>query len=503
MATREERTGGIPPDRARLRLLAAAVALACICCFWLANTFFGARSDILPEELPGIALLTAAAVAVQVALIAAFRRFALPLAATFGAIDSYSLHGILSPGLASLPLYAQAAVCVGMGLLYFALLRLWTAAPRRYVLAGVIALPVLLTGYVGYRLVLAAGPDAGAPAIQQVGTDSIARPNIYFLSFDSLLPESLAARFLGISRPAYLDVLEKHGGRMLPNTFADAVATKMSLSSVLMLRPHLAGMDGVVNGFTPSPLRDALRGAGYETHFTFELFFFGHGRGPHLDHYNSYEPYSLCDFLRGKRAVIGFFGYCGIGAFKVLHPREEARPESYEDYSFALIRAVSERRGGRPQFYMEHVLKPDHASPGYGGSPAEKAALVERYLGSAAEATRMMDRALTQIRAADPGAIIFVYGDHGAFTARHKEYADDPRTFVVDRHGTLAAVINADHCLPYIDAATGGRYHTTAQIASGIVQCVTPGQRHPWAGFDYNPIRQIAEEERFATYVYE
>jgi hypothetical protein len=115
----------------------------------------------------------------------------------------------------------------------------------------------------------------------------------------------------------------------------------------------------------------------------------------------------------------------------------------------------------------------------------------------------MMDRALTQIQAADPGAIIFVYGDHGTFAARGVKLPRNHATVVRDRYGTLAAVFNADRCLPFIEAGGGGRFHTTAQIARGIAQCVTPGHASPVPDVDYGRITQLSGKERFEWYVYE
>ena len=478
----------------------AAVGLIAVTYFWLAQTYFGARSDIPAEELPGLALITGIALAIQVGAMAAARRFITPMAALFGGLNTFAVYGVLAPGVGGLPLAVQAAIWLGVGFLYFAVLDL-LLRNGRLARAALIALPLLVLTYVGIRgAVELRAPPPEEAAASPAAAPAADRPNIYFLSYDSLVPASLARKYMDIDPPAYLGVIARHGGRMLPNTFAEAVPTKFSLSSVLMLRANVTDMDNVVNGFRNAPLRRVLRDSGYETTFTFELSFFGHGKGPFLDHYNIHRPYSLCDFIRGKRRAIGFFGYCKAG---FLHPPRQTATESYEDYSFRQFRQVVETASDRPQFYMEHVLTPDHTDSDYDGSPAQKAAFVAKYQRGSATAARMLDRALTEIEAKDPGAIVFVYGDHGTFTSRQVDFEKDPKTFVTDRYGTVGAIFNADHCLPYIQAPTGGRFHTIAQIASGIAQCVTAGHPKPLPNHEYGRIDQISRNERFADYVYE
>src|SRR5688572_28046770 len=66
----------------------------------------------------------------------------------------------------------------------------------------------------------------------------VERPNVYFLSYDAIIPKTLAKKFLGFDSLPYLTVLESAKAHFIRNTFADAVATRFALSSVLRLRAN-------------------------------------------------------------------------------------------------------------------------------------------------------------------------------------------------------------------------------------------------------------------------
>jgi hypothetical protein len=114
-----------------------------------------------------------------------------------------------------------------------------------------------------------------------------------------------------------------------------------------------------------------------------------------------------------------------------------------------------------------------------------------------------MDRALKEIRTADPAAIIFLYGDHGPWTSRQVKFANDNKFFVEDRFGTLGAVINADRCLPFLAPPPGEHFQTIARTVVGLVQCLAGGTSPLTQSVDYGAIRQVGQGAKFEDYIYE
>lgn len=96
------------------------------------------------------------------------------------------------------------------------------------------------------------------------------RPNIYFLSFDALIPTDVSDFFLKQPEPEYSVYLKGRGFREVENVFAVASTTGPSLNAIAAvdtLYCDSLGKDcsGLVTGLHPSPLYTILKKNGYET----------------------------------------------------------------------------------------------------------------------------------------------------------------------------------------------------------------------------------------------
>jgi hypothetical protein len=479
------------------------VILACLSLCWLAGTYFSARSDISVSELPIVAVYVLAILCTEIAILAAFRRFLPVVFAVLGAVNTFTLYGVFVPVFARLPLGISAILFVPIGFLYFVSFNILRQRPRALKAAIALA-PVCLVAVAasGYALAALDAAGSGSERDPRVADIRFSRtPNIYFLSFDAMLPQSLAQKYVGVSRPAYLDTIDEFEGRLIRNVFSDAVPTKEALSSMLKLRPNLSrDFDSIVTGEERSLLRDIFAANGYSTSFTFPYAYFGLQKGPFVDHYSYREGYSLCSLLTGRDRRLGLFGYCQLLDREWLPAPTLMYDGSFDEFTAAQTKAVAESADGRPKFYMEHVLFPSHTPKEYDGS----AAALESYDYGArsVRAAEILGPKLAEIRAHDPGAIIFLYGDHGAWTSRPISFEDDPAFYVQDRHGTIAALFNADDCLPFVEPP-GQRFQTIARIASSLIQCLAIGHPDLPGDFDFGTIWQISQSERFDSYVYE
>jgi hypothetical protein len=490
---------GEPQNSSKLRL--SAIWLLSISFFWLVVTFFNAREDILVSDIVTVTAFTALALALQVGILFLLKRFAPLLLVGFAVVNTFLLYGVFSAGLMRMPVWEQGLLYAGVTFFYFVIFDVVRRAPRG--VAKLLRLaPLAVAALAGGAVAKASTEVEGYPSLRQ--TTNVAfvdKPNVYFLSFDAMVPPTLGAELLAIDALPYVDVLKAHGARLIPNVFADLVPTKKSLTTILKVAPDtVPNYDSIVSGRIESPLRAIFAANGYTTHFTFWTSYFGHAKGVYLDHYNILGSYNICNFLEDWARDVGIFGYCFL---RDLPPFAEKKQKSisYETFATARVVKVANDKSG-PHFYMQHYPVPGHTSLLFAGSPAEQKAFQERYLKLSERAAQAMNKMLEAIRASDPEAIIFIYGDHGAWISRQLEFEDDPELFVLDRWGTLGAVIDGGRCASYLDPPPGQRFQTTARIVASLLTCLSGGKSPLISSIDYGQIRQL-EGERFEEYLYE
>jgi hypothetical protein len=157
---------------------------------------------------------------------------------------------------------------------------------------------------------------SSAENIRLVKFDS--KPNVYIVSFDSLIPEVLLKQYLQLDSTAYHEVLDLHFKRF-PNFFADEVPSRPALNMILALDkeyyaslPNQESQFGIFQGFTPSPLFEIFKYNGYETNTIYNSQYFGKEKGPFLDNYYVNLNLSLCEFISGFQKDYFIFGYCNL-----------------------------------------------------------------------------------------------------------------------------------------------------------------------------------------------
>jgi hypothetical protein len=438
--------------------------------------------------------------ALQVGILFFLKRFAPLLVVVFALVNTFLLYGVFSAGIMQMPVWQQGLLYAGVASFYFVIFDVVRRAPRG--VAKLLRLaPLAVAALAGGAVAKASTEVDDNPSMQQ--TTNIAfvdKPNVYFLSFDAMVPPTLGAKLLAIDTLPYVDVLKAHGARLIPNVFADLVPTKWSLSTILKVAPDtVPNYDGIVTGRIESPLRAIFTANGYTTHFTFWTSFFGR-KGGYLDHYNVFGSYNICSFLDDLPRDVGIFGYCSLLNLPPFAD-EDQKNTSYGDFAIARIAKVANDKSG-PHFYMQHYPLPGHTTLLFDGSPDERNAFQKTYLKLSKAAAEAMDKMLKAIRASDPDAIIFIYGDHGAWISRKLKFEDDPELFVLDRWGTLGAVIDGGRCVSYLDSPPSQQFQTTARIVASLLTCLSGGKSPLVSNVGYGQIRQL-KGESFEKYVYE
>lgn len=480
------------------RFLLSVVWVFSISCLWLILTFYQAREDIDPADVLPVTGFCALVLAIQIAFLFLMKRWAWLLLPALTLANTFFLYGAFSGDIMVRPLWQQSLIYVSIGFLYFVLFEILRSLKPQ--IAKFLWLAPLATAAFAGIAVARASNEVDANQLAQINAIKfVERPNIYFLSFDAMIPESLADKLLSIRTLPYVAILKAHNAQLLSNVFSDAVPTKWSLANILKLIPdNKANYDQIVRGRIPSPLRHILDANGYTTHFTFWNTFFGRSRGEFLDHYHMPRRYNVCSFIDSISHNFGFFGYCGV----VKLVSTEERAVSYEDYVLSVLTQVAKNKMAGPQFYMQHFPWPGHTPKLFKGSQAEHVKFREAYLKKSNGAAEIMGKMLDIIRVFDPKALVFIYGDHGAWVSRTLKFNDDSEQFVQDRWGTIGAVINGKQCAPYLDPPAGERFQTTARIVVSLLTCLSGGQSPLTEQVDFGRIRQL-KEARFENYIYE
>ncbi len=299
------------------------------------------------------------------------------------------------------------------------------------------------------------------------------KPNLYFISFESLIPRSLLRKHFGTDASLFHDLFEAHF-RRFPNFFSEGTTTRDSLNLILALDKEMfAGASykyryNLFSGVQPSPLLDILRNNGYETRSFYHSTWLGRYKGPYIDHYTNRTDPSVCGYLSSSIQSIAFWGYCtlprGVGWRSLA---------KYIEYSKGLIAS------DRPQFLMAHLDGPQHTFNDYRyHDQAKRNAFISRYTRSLrnGSAVRDLEAILEHLKHNDPDAILYVYGDHGPGLSQGVSFEDAPTFVVQDKLGVLGGVYPPDACATYFDETLSKGYMTALDGVHAILRCVSGGQ---------------------------
>jgi len=302
-------------------------------------------------------------------------------------------------------------------------------------------------------------------------------PNIYFVGFDSIIPEAVMGKYMGIDTTDFHRLMEGEM-RRFPNLFANAVPTWFSLNTLMALDQDLylenrnaGGLPRYFAGLDLSPLVWLLRQNGYETTSVYQDTFFGHSRGPGIDNYAINRNETLCTLLDESIRTWAFWGYC-------WRWESDRRPGSDRlsagDFLIQQLSGVDKRR---PQFVMAHFSLPGHTPKIFDYANAgDTERFLPRFERNFNRAAIRLEQIIEHLEANDPDSILFVFGDHGAWLSRAVDVEDDPEFFLQDRFGILGGVYPRDRCAPELDKAERKGYMTSLDVVHALIECLSDGQ---------------------------
>ena len=279
------------------------------------------------------------------------------------------------------------------------------------------------------------------------------RPNVYFVGFDSLVPKSIMQRYMGIESTDVHELFDSEM-RRFRNFFANADSTKAFFNTLLSLdeavleegyRGRRGYNPGFFSGQSPSPLVEIMESNGYETTSIFNNAYFGYPKGPHIDNYvvQSVER-GLCPRLDDNVQRLAFWRYCRLSQPHIEQcPRVDDAlwrwgPWAYCKVFGFLARGVAIPRGDylvqqltaigddKPQFVIAHLFMPGHASKDRAMDRDREEAFVEQYRRQSNKAAVYVRQIIDHLKNNDPGAILFVFGDHGAYFVGWDQFRGSP-----------------------------------------------------------------------------
>ena len=305
-------------------------------------------------------------------------------------------------------------------------------------------------------------------------------PNVYFVGFDSIVPESIMREYLGVDTTDFHSLFDGEA-RRFRNLFANSVWSYQSLNTLMALdqdiflagnRPsYFVRTPSYFAGHDLSPLVWIMRENGYETTSIYENTYFGHTKGPHIDNYViNGKLGGVCSLLDEDVRRWAFWGYCSI----VNVDRREGTDDSPGD---SLVSELVNVGGTTPQFVIAHLNLPGHTSPRFRyDNRDDRERFVEQYREASNRAAVYLGQIIEHVRSNDPTAVLFVYGDHGMYVSRGLKLEEDPAFVLQDRFGVLGGVYPPDRCGEYFDEAESKGYMTILDAVHAILGCLSGGQ---------------------------
>lgn len=471
-------------------------------CWWIAHLWKENYAEFSSSDIVVFLVHGACVLLIEYLLLIVITRFLSarwsPLAnALFCTLNGYTTILIHSEQVATLSIVLTVAlllVCVVVFLVVFLAVR-----GNPFVFGVAISVVLLLTATNLGRYAFKAWKQQQAMAAAALPSrltfpTFTERPNVYFVFFDAMIPQAIARRFLKIDDELeYVRTIRDANMRILKNVFADYVPTLPAVSAFVAVDlDYFEGIEAPtrylqVIGTIPGPLYEIFKRNGYKTQLIYETNYFGRPNRAKLDYYGIVHDRSVCHHVDSKHALLG---YClpEVGSFwaKIFHTR--VLDQRYPEMLFERIAETA--ASSDPWLTIAYIKSPKHTLKTFNYyEPQHWEAYAKKFeeVGVPRAARNLRDL-LKTLDMHDPGSVVVVLGDHGAWLSRGLSLEKgtpqngplDTSEVFLDRHAVLGAVLPATFCPDYFQGPIG-----LAQIARDVIKCLANGQ-DPLPG-DYRP----------------
>lgn len=410
------------------------------------------------------------------------------LAAVLLVANLVAFFGSFFSDFLSLPGGQKIALFVALAVVARLLLGVASARPQ---LGRIVMLIVALNMAVAVGSEVTGGGDHSRPAASVARTTQAGempdlprysavrlanRPNIHLIAIDSLLPDALAVKHMGI-HARYQAVFAEAGATIVPNLFSSQSPTSQSLASVgRFADPDYSGHHAF-SGRVLQPLYYLFRHNGYRiaAGYSSGKKSFG-AQGPYVDEYVNtsglariFSESALCKHQSERGRTFQLYGLC-----RWVTPLER---HNRRGWGQQVTEKIASKGGDGPWLTFHYIYRLlGHSAMDFQSDSDEDLAEYVTFF-EKQQQTMMVPWArelIAQVHATDPNAIVFVFGDHGPYLSRSITQADNPTFYAQDRFGIFGAVLPttqpcaaAEHLTHYADP-----YATPSRVLAGVIRCL-------------------------------
>ncbi len=290
------------------------------------------------------------------------------------------------------------------------------------------------------------------------------KPNVYLIHLESYQSQEAMRELYGFDNAEFLGEIERIGFSVFPSHFANYPWTLVSMSSMFAMRHHYQliamGNDDalvarrLVGGKEYNPVLRAFRNNGYACQIVFPGDYF-------------FEPDGSWDYFYPGRNFVKVFGIYQSALLDRMIDAVQARRSGVRDFDAHLDARIAAAAGSRKPYFS--ILGPagmdhspidknwDELASWEGEYPRSIRKANPGYLGLAREIVRR-----------DPGAVIIIYGDHGACRFRKVWHGADELSAILARNevrgSTLALDLFGAFLAVRYPAGDTGRFEGTSHV---------------------------------------
>ena len=429
-------------------------------------------------------------------MISKFHAIQKNLITLFILINIISFHALFIEELVYLKIYQQVLLLL---INYFVIFTFISIVNENKLFSKIINLVILIaicgTLYNSYikqtNNLLSIIPTSGTHSENIRLINFTSTPNVYFVAFDALIPQSIFNMYFTDSSAPFHQVFDKNFSSFT-NFFTDAAPTKPSLNALLALDPDYYNnhKETLFNGTAPSPFFEVFKHNGYEVSTAYWGTYFGEKQGPFVDNYNIGDnTEGICQFLNQNLKSYTLYGYCEYKYFLetlLLIPQEHT--VTLQDY--VITKLYDDISINTPHVSLSYIFSPGHAPIKQKLTGDELDEYTKSYIEYSKYTVEHIHKLMKFIDEKDPTAILFVFGDHGTFTSNDTDKLTDTKYFIHDRYAVYGGIYPKDRCHKYFTEQNNKKYTTIIQASQMIFKCLSNGQdifinQKEWNHVDY------------------
>lgn len=500
---------------------------ASLAAFFFSFTYASAPQEFAFSDLVCISGLLLAVLGIQFLIARVFARYSILqnlILACFSFVNIFAVNLVLNQGFWSLTFYGKVLALIVVIFIVFTFMNM---LDERVPISRI--LPALLIVATVGVLVNALQTEASIPLVPagpgKTSAENVRlvefrqKPNVYFVSFDSMIPKTLLQKHLGLESTPYHDILDANF-RPFRNFFADRVLTRRSLNSLLAFdighdiqAEQLHTQDKFFSGVIPSPLLEIFKHNGYETNTLYRSQYLGIRQGQYVDNYHFQGSAwdlqnGVCEFINVKGIhVLTFMGYCKLVKspnFRDFVYELGFGPGDGQDEQIGFL--IDNMRAGlekaRPQFFLAYIFSPGHTEVAFNGYNEKSVdAYRSAFIKGSEDTASHLNEIIRFIDQEDPEAIVYVFGDHGPMLSRRHPRSEDPAFVVQDRMGVYGGIYPGDRCAASFANPYSRDFVTILQGAHMIIRCLSGGENAFVSLGDYR--LENKDLGRYEKYLYE